>query len=79
VQQLLGNFGRFRKEKLVGEDEKEPLLDKELAWPFPTTNKWSLSIVTHHQPDKQSQVVQNLKFYLLIEYIQKLIVLKNVT
>jgi len=43
VQQLLGNFGRFRKEKLVGEDEREPLLDKELAWPFPTTNKDILS------------------------------------
>jgi len=38
----------------------------------------SLDIVTH-QPSLKESVLQNLKFYLLIEYIQKLIVLKNVT
>jgi len=33
------NFGRFRKEKLVGEDEREALLDKELALPIPNQQR----------------------------------------
>jgi len=48
--QLLGNFGRFWKEKLdfAGEDLSEPLLDKQLLLP----NNF---IITHHQPDSNRE------------------------